>query len=102
MIVEIADFRIAAGRQADFETAIHDGLATIVSKSPGYLGATLHRGIENPERYVLQIRWTRLEDHTVTFRQGDAFTAWRALVGPYFAAPPLVEHFDAVDDVGAA
>ena len=25
-----------------------------------------------------------------------AFPAWRAVVGPFFAAPPVVEHFDLV------
>ena len=49
-----------------------------------------------PERYVLQIFWQTLEDHTVGFRQSSAFTEWRALVGPFFAAPPQVEHFELV------
>jgi hypothetical protein len=25
--------------------------------------------------------------------QGALFTEWRAIVGPFFAQPPLVEHF---------
>ncbi len=33
-----------------------------------------------------------LEDHTVGFRNSQAFADWRALVGPFFAAPPEVEH----------
>jgi hypothetical protein len=44
----------------------------------------------------LQIFWDTLENHTVDFRQSDAFTAWRGIVGPFFAAPPVVEHFDLV------
>ena len=31
--------------------------------------------------------------HTVDFRAGPLFTQWRAIVGPYFAKPPIVEHF---------
>ena len=47
-----------------------------------------------PERFVLQIFWDTLEDHTVGFRQSTLFTEWRAIVGPFFAAPPHVEHFE--------
>jgi hypothetical protein len=32
----------------------------------------------------------------VGFRQSELFTQWRAIVGPFFAAPPVVEHFKAV------
>ena len=45
------------------------------------------------ERFVLQIFWDTLEDHTVGFRESELFTQWRAIVGPFFAAPPQVEHF---------
>jgi hypothetical protein len=30
----------------------------------------------------------------VGFRESALFTEWRAIVGPFFAAPPQVEHFD--------
>jgi len=43
---------------------------------------------------VLQIFWDTLEDHTVGFRGSSLFTEWRAIVGPFFAAPPHVEHFE--------
>ena len=35
-------------------------------KAKGYQGSTVNRGIESPERYVLQIFWATLEDHTAT------------------------------------
>lgn len=96
MILEIADFRIPPGQNAAFEAAIQQGLDTVASKAKGFQGAKVNRGIENPERYVLQIFWDTLEDHTVGFRQGPLFAQWRALVGPFFAAPPVVEHFELV------
>ena len=34
-----------------------------------------------------------MENHTVDFRESPAFQEWRALVGPYFAVPPAVEHY---------
>ena len=96
MILELADIRITPGRQAEFDEAIQRGLATVISRAEGFCGFKIHRGIESPDRCVLMIFWDTLEDHTVGFRQSEAFTQWRAIVGPFFAAPPVVEHFDLV------
>jgi heme-degrading monooxygenase HmoA len=93
MILELADIRIHPGQNAAFNAAIERGLREIISHSKGFQGFTVNQGIENPDRYVLQIFWATLENHTVDFRQSDAFTQWRSIVGPFFAAPPVVEHF---------
>ena len=94
MILELADIRIHPGQNAAFEEAIQRGLATVIDSAKGFQGYTVNRGIESPKRYVLQIFWDTLEDHTVGFRQSEAFTQWRAIVGPFFAGPPTVEHFE--------
>jgi heme-degrading monooxygenase HmoA len=96
MILEIADIRIQPGQQAEFEAAIQRGIAEVISRAQGFRGAKVNRGIESPERYILQVFWDTLEDHTVAFRGGPLFPEWRAIVGPYFAAPPQVEHFTLV------
>ena len=96
MILEIADIRILPGQNAAFEEAIQRGLSTVASQAQGFRGAKVNRGIESRERYILQIFWDTLEDHTVGFRQGPLFAQWRAIVGPFFAAPPVVEHFELV------
>ena len=96
MILEIADIRIPPGKQAEFDAAIQHGITTVASKATGFRGYQVHKGIESPERYVLMIYWDTLENHTVDFRQGPLFPQWRAIVGPFFAAPPVVEHFTLV------
>ena len=96
MILEIADMRIQPGQQAAFEEAVQRGLSTVIAKARGCRGWKVNHGIESPERYVLMIFWDALEDHTVAFRQGPLFTEWRAIVGPFFAHPPQVEHFSLV------
>ena len=93
MILEVADIRIQPGRQAEFDEAIERGLRTVISQAKGFKGWKVNKGIESPERYLLQIFWATLEDHTVGFREGPLFAQWRAIVGPFFAAPPVVEHF---------
>ena len=94
MILELADIRIQPGQQAAFDEAIERAVRTVASKAKGFRGFKINKGIENPERYILQIFWDTLENHTVDFRGSPAFTEWRAIVGPFFAAPPVVEHFD--------
>ena len=94
MILEVADIRIAAGRNAEFEAAIAHGLASVASRADGYVRHQVHKGIESADRYLLMIWWQTLEAHTVGFRQGPLFAEWRAIVGPFFAAPPAVEHFE--------
>jgi heme-degrading monooxygenase HmoA len=96
MILELADIRIAPGQNAAFEEAIDRGLRTVISHAKGFAGFKVNRGMESPERYILQIFWDTLEDHTVGFRQSEAFAQWRAIVGPFFASPPVVEHFELV------
>jgi heme-degrading monooxygenase HmoA len=93
MILELADIRIQPGKQAEFDAAIQRGISQVVSKSKGFSGYRITKGIETPERYALMIFWETLENHTVDFRESPAFQEWRAIVGPYFAAPPAVEHF---------
>ena len=96
MILELADIRIHAGQQAAFEEAIERGVNSVIAPAAGFNGFKVNKGIEHPERYLLQIFWDRLEDHTVGFRESPAFGQWRAIVGPFFASPPLVEHFELV------
>ncbi len=93
MILELADIRIHPGQQAAFDEAIELGLRTVISQAKGFQGYKVNKGIESPERYLLQIFWDTLEDHTIGFRQSPAFAEWRAIVGPFFAGPPNVEHY---------
>lgn len=100
MILELADIRIQPGQQAAFDEAIVRGVTTVISRAKGFRGYKVNKGIESPERYILQIFWDTLEDHTVDFRGGPLFAQWRAIVGPFFAQPPVVEHFELVGKSG--
>ena len=93
MILELADIRIHPGQQVAFDDAIQRGVNEVISTAKGFQGYKVNQGIESPERYILQIFWETLENHTVDFRQSPAFGEWRAIVGSFFAVPPTVEHF---------
>lgn len=96
MILEIAEIRIAPGQQAAFDEAIQRALTTVLPQAKGARSFKVVKGIESPERYVLHIEWDTLEDHTVGFRESPLFAQWRAIIGPFFASAPVVEHFNLV------
>jgi heme-degrading monooxygenase HmoA len=96
MILEHADIRIDPLKSSAFEEAILRGVTTVIAHAKGFKGYKVNRSIESPGRYLLMIYWETLEDHTVGFRGSDAFPQWRAIVGPFFAQPPVVEHLELV------
>ncbi|WP_066267704.1 antibiotic biosynthesis monooxygenase family protein [Hydrogenophaga palleronii] len=96
MILEHADIRIDPSNSAEFEAAIARGASTVIGKAKGFKGYQVQRSIESPGRYLLLIQWETLENHTVDFRGSAAFAEWRAIVGPFFAQPPVVEHLELV------
>jgi len=93
VILEIADIRIHPGQQSAFDEAIQQGLAKVISQAKGFRGFKVNKGVEDTERYILMIYWETLENHTVDFREGPLFPQWRAIVGSFFAVPPVVQHF---------
>jgi heme-degrading monooxygenase HmoA len=96
MILEHADIRIDPLKSSAFEEAILLGVGTVIAHAKGFKGYKVNRSIETPGRYLLMIYWDTLEDHTVGFRGCDLFPQWRAIVGPFFAQPPVVEHLELV------
>lgn len=97
MILELVDIRIKPGQQAEFQQALQRGLEQVISKAKGFQGYRINHGIESPDRFVLMFYWATLENHTVDFRESPAFAEWRGIVGPFFAAPPAVEHFNLLE-----
>jgi len=91
MVLEHALITIRPGTSDEFERAFVEA-RKVISASPGFLSLALHRGVEAPDRYLLLVQWGSLEDHVEGFRQSEAFTRWRGLIGPFFESPPVVDH----------
>lgn len=93
MVLELATIDIKQGTNVDFEKNLAQA-QSVISQSEGYLGHQFQKCIERENRYILLIRWASLEAHTEGFRGSELFKEWRALIGPFFENPPLVEHFE--------
>ena len=93
MILETATITVQPGREQEFLAALEEA-KKVLARATGWRDIRVHRGIERPSVFLLAITWDTLEDHTEGFRGGDLFGQWRAIIGPFFAEPPQVEHWD--------
>lgn len=99
MIMETAIMGITPGREDEFLAALEQA-KEVLARAHGWNVVHVHRGVERPSTFLLAIGWETLEDHTEGFRGSDLFGQWRALIGPYFAEPPQVEHWDLLEQSG--
>jgi heme-degrading monooxygenase HmoA len=96
MVLEVADFAISAGSEADFAAAYRTARELLIS-TPGCRSARMTQSIETPNRFVLLVEWDSVEAHEQNFRASDRFGQWRGKLGEFFAHPPNVEHFADLD-----
>ncbi|HVJ12620.1 MAG TPA: antibiotic biosynthesis monooxygenase, partial [Burkholderiales bacterium] len=61
MILEVAILDVKADQTAAFEAAFRQA-QRIIAASPGYLSHELQHCIEKQNRYLLLVRWRKLED----------------------------------------
>lgn len=95
MILEAAILQVRPEEAPAFESAFREA-SPIIAGMRGCLGHELQRCLETPGRYLLLVRWERLEDHTVGFRQSAEYEEWRRLLHPFYEPFPTVEHFEKV------
>jgi heme-degrading monooxygenase HmoA len=91
MYFEIAEIEVKPGEEEAFEAGVAKAVP-LFKRAKGCHGMELQRTVERPSRYRLVVKWQTVEDHMVHFRESADFGEWRKLVGPHFAAPPVVEH----------
>jgi quinol monooxygenase YgiN len=94
-VLEQVQFVIEPGREEGFETAYAEAVELIRAQA-GVRRVALCRGIEESSTYLLLVEWESLEAHTEGFQKSPDFQRWRALVGPCFAAPPVLRHYSPV------
>lgn len=95
MILEVAILTVRQGQAAEFEKAFAQA-KVIVAKMPGYVSHELHRCLEVENKYLLLVRWQRLEDHTEGFRKSAEYQEWKRLLHYFYDPFPTVEHFSEI------
>ena len=92
MVLEVALIDIAPGAEQAFADAYQQA-RELLTTSPGCRSIRMTQGVETPTRFVLLVEWDSVDAHE-QFRASTRFADWRGLIGPHFANPPHVEHFE--------
>lgn len=95
MILEVAMLQIKPGLTDDFEISFKKA-SSIISSMKGYINHELQKCVEDRNKYVLLVRWERLEDHTIGFRGSEEYQEWKSLLHHYYDPFPTVEHFEII------
>ncbi len=96
MVLEMAVLDVRPGREAEFEAAFREA-QEILPGMPGYVSHELGHCLEKRSRYLLLVRWERLEDHTRGFRGSPEYERWRRLLHHFYEPFPVVEHYAPAD-----
>ncbi|MBV7332583.1 antibiotic biosynthesis monooxygenase [Chloroflexi bacterium TSY] len=79
MILEVAILDVIPAETDAFESAFRQA-ESIISSMQGYISHELQRCLEQPNRYILLVRWETLEAHTKGFRGSPEYQEWKALL----------------------
>jgi heme-degrading monooxygenase HmoA len=95
MILEVAMLNVIVGKEEDFEKDFKIA-SKYISSIEGYINHSLRKCIENKNKYILLVEWQTLEDHTIGFRQSEAYLEWKRLLHHYYDPFPTVEHYESI------
>jgi heme-degrading monooxygenase HmoA len=95
MILEVAMLNVIVGKEEDFEKDFKIA-SKYISSIEGYINHSLRKCIENKNKYILLVEWQTLEDHTIGFRQSEAYLEWKRLLHNYYDPFPTVEHYESI------
>jgi heme-degrading monooxygenase HmoA len=94
MILESALLDVLPGREEAFLAAFSQARPLIAGQR-GFRRLELRRCLDEGRgsRFLLQVEWETLSDHTEGFRRSPEYQRWRALLHHYYEPFPAVEHY---------
>ena len=99
MILEAVLLSTKPGQSVEFEASFRKA-QEIIAAARGYISHELQRCIEQPDSYLLLVRWESVEAHERGFRGSDEYQQWKALLHHFYDPFPTVFHYEPVDGVG--
>ena len=95
MILEMAVLHVKPGRASEFQEAFK-AAEPIIASAVGHIAHELHRCLEEPDQFLLLVRWQTLDDHTRGFRGSPDYQKWKALLHHFYDPFPEVLHYGLV------
>lgn len=97
MITEVIRYRVEAGQEEAFREA-YQRAGELLDRSPDCQGYDILQGIEEPQRFVVLIRWTSVERHLEGFRKSADFPAFFVAVKPFFESIEEMKHYQTTNN----
>jgi heme-degrading monooxygenase HmoA len=92
MILEVALLDVKPETEAEFENMFSQAQEIIMSMK-GYISHELQKCVEKSGKYVLLVRWEKVEDHTIGFRESPEYQEWKKMLHHFYDPFPTVEHY---------
>ncbi|MBC8103267.1 MAG: antibiotic biosynthesis monooxygenase [Cytophagales bacterium] len=89
---EVIRYQVEDGQEEAFQAAYRQA-GILLERSPDCDGFQVLRGVEEPRRFLVLIRWRSVERHLEGFRKSADFAAFFALVKPFFGAIEEMKHY---------
>jgi heme-degrading monooxygenase HmoA len=97
MVTEMAIFTALPGREKELGVAIAGGIR-FLQEYPACTSVEIATCVEKPERYVVSVGWTSLEEHVNGFRNSPLFGQWIGSIKGLFEDNPDVFHYEVYSD----
>jgi len=95
MILEVAILFVKKGEENQFEQDFKIA-GQYIQSIKGYIGHSLRKCIEQPNKYILLVDWEKLENHTIGFRSSEQYMEWKKMLHHYYDPFPVVEHYETI------
>jgi heme-degrading monooxygenase HmoA len=95
MILEVAILNVIPEKTTEFEVNFK-AAQKLISSVKGYKGHQLQKCLEVSSRYILLVKWEKLEDHLTGFRKSQDYMEWKRLLHHFYSPFPIVEHYSMV------
>lgn len=93
--IEIIRYSIPREERKKFEDAYRDA-GKHLDSSPYCLGYEVIHGVEEPDKYIVRIHWTSIEDHVSGFGKSEDFAAFYIHVKPFYNYIEEMKHYETV------
>jgi len=98
MILEVAVLNVIPEKREEFEVAFETA-REIISSAEGHIEHQLHRCLEVPNRYILLVKWQKLDDHVIGFRESAGYQDWKKSLHHFYSPFPEVQHYSMISEV---
>ncbi|WLR41164.1 antibiotic biosynthesis monooxygenase [Bacillus carboniphilus] len=83
MVTEVVFFNIKQGMEEDFEKEFSKAVLYMM-KAKGYITHSLHKCIQENERYMVQVEWESVNHHKKEFVESELFNSWNDIMEKFF------------------